>query len=196
MWEKRTLWEFATRVPMVVHVPWLPQSHGQRTSRIVELIDVFPTLSDIAELPAPGSGDTFPVEGKSFADVIRNPSVNGTGNVALSTYPRCPTPGGPDYVHDSCIHIVERTEFPFMGYSLRTDTWRYTEFVAWNQTTLTPEWDHVHSREIYFHGNDSATGWDRDDDYEDINLLDSVSPSVLSELAAKLREVANAQSWQ
>ena len=36
-----------------------------------------------------------------------------------------------------------------MGYSVRTDGWRYTEWVAWNQTTLAPIWSDVVARELY-----------------------------------------------
>ena len=31
MWEKRTLWENAARVPLVLRAPWLPQSAGTLT---------------------------------------------------------------------------------------------------------------------------------------------------------------------
>jgi hypothetical protein len=36
-----------------------------------------------------------------------------------------------------------------MGYSVRTDGWRYTEWVAWNQTSLAPIWSDVVARELY-----------------------------------------------
>ena len=39
MWEKRTIWELGTRVPYMIHVPWLPQSHGQHTAGLTELIE-------------------------------------------------------------------------------------------------------------------------------------------------------------
>ena len=38
MWEKRTVWELGTRVPFMVHVPWLPQSHGRHTAGLTELV--------------------------------------------------------------------------------------------------------------------------------------------------------------
>jgi len=142
MWEKRTLWEFATRVPFFIHVPWLPQSHGQRTSALVELVDVYPSLLDLAGVAGPPA-DTHPLEGVSFKAAIEDPGSSVTGKgFALSTYPRCPTPGGPIWM-DACIHTVERTEFGFMGYTLRVDKWRYTEFIKWNGSALAPLWDQV-----------------------------------------------------
>eukprot|EP00041_Stephanoeca_diplocostata_P036092 m.1300332 g.1300332 ORF g.1300332 m.1300332 type:complete len:148 (-) comp24802_c1_seq18:2275-2718(-) len=111
---------------------------------------------------------------------------------ALSTYPRCPVPGGPIW-EDNCIHTVERTDFPFMGYTLRLDAWRYTEFVEWDGDTLTPQWDRVHSRELYYHGNDTSVGpdnWELADFYEDVNLVTTVNSSFLSVLSQKLRAAA------
>ena len=36
-----TNFELAARVPLMVHVPWLPTSHGQRVDTIVELVDMY-----------------------------------------------------------------------------------------------------------------------------------------------------------
>ena len=46
MWEKRTLWENAARVPLVLRAPWLPQSAGARVAAPVELVDIFKTVCD------------------------------------------------------------------------------------------------------------------------------------------------------
>ena len=61
MWEKRTVWELGTRVPLILHVPWLPHSHGARAAAPVELVDIFPTLLDLTNLPHPK--DDFALEG-------------------------------------------------------------------------------------------------------------------------------------
>jgi hypothetical protein len=47
---------------------------------------------------------------------------------ALSTYPRCPESLSPPGVYkDACIHIIERTEFGYMGYYYYTlHTTHYT----------------------------------------------------------------------
>ena len=38
-----------------------------------------------------------------------------------------------------------------MGYTVRTDGWRYTEWVGWNQSTLRPVWSAVAGVELYDH---------------------------------------------
>ena len=53
MWRKFQLTELGTRAPLIISVPWLVQSHGKRSAVITELVDVLPTLSDLAGLPAP-----------------------------------------------------------------------------------------------------------------------------------------------
>ena len=66
---------------------------------------------------------------------------------------------------------------------------RYTEFVAWNGSSLAPMWDQVHSRELYDHRQDvPGTGeWERRDGFEAVNLVESADPALVGSLAAKLR---------
>lgn len=65
-WRKLTLWEESTRVPVIVAGPGVA-TKGQ-VSEPVELVDVYPTLSDLAGIPAKN------VEGRSFAQAARNTS--------------------------------------------------------------------------------------------------------------------------
>ena len=56
-WDKNALWEEATRIPLMIHVPEalrLPGSNsgGRRCPRTVELVDLFPTLADLCGLQA------------------------------------------------------------------------------------------------------------------------------------------------
>ncbi|WP_197454523.1 sulfatase [Stieleria varia] len=51
--QKQHLFEEATRVPFIISVPWLTDQHGQATERITELVDLYPTLTDLADIPAP-----------------------------------------------------------------------------------------------------------------------------------------------
>ena len=189
MWEKRTVWELGTRVPFIVHVPWLTQSHGKRSAAPVELIDVFPTLSDLAGLALP-SDDAHPLEGVSLRPLLEDPSLEvlPTRSFALSTYPRCPREGGPLW-NDECIHDVERSVFAYMAYSIRTVDYRYTEHVAWDGATLSPDWDNVQSRELYDHRQDipGTAEWEAKDDFEDKNHVQSADPKLLASLAAQLR---------
>ena len=49
-----------------------------------------------------------------------------------------------------------------MGYSARTASWRYTEWLEWNQTALRPLWDHVAARELYDHRTERSYPTDFD----------------------------------
>jgi iduronate 2-sulfatase len=143
MWRKFQLTELGTRVPLIVSVPWLPQSHGQRSAVITELVDVMPSLSDLAGLPAPRvhRGEAG-LDGVSFAQILDGTS-NADGEAwadkgwALSVYPRCPTDpiGHGLWYNNWCIN-VDRTKILYMGYSLRVHGWRYTAWQPWNGTSL------------------------------------------------------------
>jgi arylsulfatase A-like enzyme len=54
-------------VPLIVRAPHLPHSAGRRTSALVELVDVMPTLAELAGLPPPtvNPGEA-PLDGISF----------------------------------------------------------------------------------------------------------------------------------
>ena len=49
-----------------------------------------------------------------------------------------------------------------MGYSLRSDRWRYTEWAVWNKTSFQPIWDSVtlNRTELYDHQGDLGTDFD------------------------------------
>ena len=78
-WRKRTLWERATRVPLVFVVPQgtpaLPQGTlpGRRSGRPVNLVDIYPTLIELA-----GLSHRQELEGASLVPLLRNP--NGQWN--------------------------------------------------------------------------------------------------------------------
>ncbi len=84
-WAKRTLWEDGTRVPIVISAPGF--NGQQRTSQPAELLDVFPTLLELAGLPA-----DVAQEGQSLVPLIQDPNAKwdhpaltsfGLGNVSV-----------------------------------------------------------------------------------------------------------------
>ncbi len=77
---KHSLWEPATRVPLVVAGPGVPG--GVRVPAAVELLDVYPTLVDLAGLPENDSN-----EGESLRSVI-TVSDDEDADVAITTYGR------------------------------------------------------------------------------------------------------------
>ena len=73
-----------------------------------------------------------------------------------------------------------------MGYTMRTDRYRYTEWVAWNGSSLTPLWDRVEARELYDHKGDDGP-WTDPDSYENANLAERAPKGLVSGLSAQLR---------
>lgn len=65
-WYKSTLWERATHVPLIVRGPGIEP--GRVCDRPVSLLDIYPTLLDIAGLPPRPA-----LEGSSFRGLLRDP---------------------------------------------------------------------------------------------------------------------------
>lgn len=68
VWRKSTQFEESTRVPLIVRLP-NGQSAGQVASGFVELVDLYPTLLDLAGLPQPAHA----LDGASFMPLIEDP---------------------------------------------------------------------------------------------------------------------------
>jgi len=78
-WRKQTIWEESTRVPFIVVAPGVT-TPGSRTDSVVSLMDLYPTLAELAGLEIPGH-----VEGTSLLSLIEDPQAQWE-HVALSTY--------------------------------------------------------------------------------------------------------------
>merc|ERR1712139_111355 len=93
-WCKHTNFEFATRAPMMVHVPGLTDK-GIVTEHFSEHVDLFPTLTEAAmgvQLDNCPSGDaSFDValctEGSSLVPLMKDPS-SPVKSASFSQYPR------------------------------------------------------------------------------------------------------------
>lgn len=67
IWGKHTSFENAARVPLIVRAPGVT-GNGQKSNALIELVDLYPTLVDLAGLPAPEQ-----LEGISFRAVLNRP---------------------------------------------------------------------------------------------------------------------------
>ena len=83
-WQKGNLHEEVVRVPFIVSVPRM--KHG-RSSSLVELVDFYPTCTEILGLPIPES-----LQGKSLMPILKNPSAT-VRDTALSIGNRGPAGG-------------------------------------------------------------------------------------------------------
>jgi iduronate 2-sulfatase len=78
-WRKQALWEESTRVPLFFKVPG-QKTRGLTSSRVVSLLDIYPTLADLCGLP---SNDKL--DGNSLVPLIQNPDLEWEKPV-LSTW--------------------------------------------------------------------------------------------------------------
>lgn len=69
-WQKLSLWEDSVRVPFIISAPSHKASAGQKTNAITQLIDLYPTLLDLA-----GYSDHKPqrLQGRSLVELLKNP---------------------------------------------------------------------------------------------------------------------------
>ena len=69
IWGKATNYEIATRIPLIISTPQIKDKHkGKKTDALVELLDMYPTLCEMAEFPVPKT-----LEGKSFVPLLNHP---------------------------------------------------------------------------------------------------------------------------
>lgn len=101
LWFKMSLYEGSARVPLVFAGPGV-DAKGQGSPRLVELLDLYPTLADMAGLPAPKG-----LEGKSLRPLLLKPNT----------------------AWDRPAYTEVRRGGGGHGYSVRSERYRYVE---WN----------------------------------------------------------------
>lgn len=69
-YQKQTLFENANQIPLIIHVPGM-KYQGAKTSSMAEMIDLYPTLTDLCEIPSPAY-----LAGKSLKKVLLNPRAS------------------------------------------------------------------------------------------------------------------------
>ncbi|MFW5980927.1 MAG: sulfatase [Halanaerobiaceae bacterium] len=121
-WCKHTNFEIDTRAPLIISIPGMEQKSNE-TYALTEFVDIYPTLCELCDLEIPEH-----TAGKSLVPVLENPQQKWK-KAAFSQYPR---QGG-----------------EVMGYSVKTENYRYTEW----QDFSTGE---VLARELYDHQVDRA----------------------------------------
>jgi arylsulfatase A-like enzyme len=104
-WCKHSNVENDTHAPLIISAPGL-KTAGKHSPSLVEFVDVYPTLAELAGLSLPQH-----LEGLSLVPVLRDPA-KVVKSAAFSQYPR-PNKG-------------QR----LMGYSMRTERYRFTRWVA------------------------------------------------------------------
>ncbi len=98
-WNKNTVFELSARAPLIVVTPEI-RGKGNSCSRIVEFVDIYPTLADLCGLPV-----SVKLEGTSFKPLLKNPNLPWK---------------------KAAFTQVQRGLIA--GRSVRTERWRYTEW--------------------------------------------------------------------
>lgn len=117
LWQKQSLFEESARVPLIVSAPGRT-ARGQGSARLVELIDVYPTLADLCGLPVPAW-----LPGKSFAPLLDDPQQPWKP-AALTQVRRGGGGGG---------NKKKAATPAFNGYSLRTERYRFSTWADGEQ---------------------------------------------------------------
>ena len=99
-------------------------------------------MAELANAPL-DAATAASLDGTSLAPVLRAPHDEALADAlkpyALSQYPRCPAnPALPERKND-CL-FTDRSQLPYMGYTIRTKTHRFTQWAEWNGSSLKPIW--------------------------------------------------------
>ena len=88
-----------------------------------------------------------------------------------------------------CAHGVAKGNFAYMGYSIRTAQFRYTEWAAWDGHELKPLWNVSGGVELYDHVSDppsnSRTSFDSFENTNEAGL--AVHVGLVVQLSQQLR---------
>jgi arylsulfatase A-like enzyme len=121
MWSKLTLFEQATRSPLIIRIPNM-KNVSRQCAAPVELVDVYPTLCTLANLPIPEG-----LEGADASLFFNNPQAHWD-KPAFTQFSR------------KLVNETSNKKYRVMGYSLRTERYRYTEWVH------NPNWNNFGNR--------------------------------------------------
>ncbi len=84
MWCKHSNYEEAARIPVMISMPEVAKAGGHCRA-LIETADIYPTLCELAGLPAPTG-----LDGRSFAAALRDPAKAATKEAVFHVYPRSP----------------------------------------------------------------------------------------------------------
>ncbi|MGQ1786807.1 sulfatase [Saccharicrinis sp. GN24d3] len=115
-WGKMTNYNIDLKVPMIIRTP-NQKNRGAHTFELTELVDMFPSLCELAGIPVPDY-----MQGTSFVPLIENPEREWK-KAAFSQFHRRPK--------------VSADGKRYMGYSINTKEYHYIEWYAWSMETGT-----------------------------------------------------------
>jgi len=115
MWTKHVNYELANHIPLIISAPGVSRA-GSRTAQLTETVDIYPTLVELAGLPAPQVAQ--PLDGLSMVPVLKNPETR---------------------IRDHAYHAFPRGGH--LGRAIRTDRYRLVEWRKINDPTAVAEYE-------------------------------------------------------
>ena len=109
IWTKHTNYEQANRIPLLIIAPGVT-SPGGTTRQLAETVDIFPTLAELAQLPAPVGPPA--IDGRSLVPVLKDPQAR---------------------IRDHAFHCYPKEK---MGRAIRTERYRLVE---WKKPGAAPD---------------------------------------------------------
>ena len=129
--EKFTLWDRSTHVPFLIKAPGVTQP-GTRTGQPVSLMDIYPTLAELAGFDVPPH-----VDGTSLVPLMKNPAA--THGPVVTSYRMAANPAW---------HLGPAFE-PQVGHAVRSMNYRYIYYPGsgleelYDHQAESSEWDNV-----------------------------------------------------
>ena len=120
LWTKANNYELAARVPLIISIPGQKEK-GVTSNAFVELVDIYPTLSDLCGLDLSSE-----LEGLSMKPLLDQPDLPWK-SATFNQYPR-------DYTA-----IKHKRHGDVMGYAVRTDRYRYVQWKDWKSGEILEE---------------------------------------------------------
>jgi arylsulfatase A-like enzyme len=168
MWGKHTNFEQATRSPLIFSAPGLKP--GKSTSP-TEHIDIFPTLCNLTGVPVPAQ-----LEGKSLQPIMLNNKAS-VKEFAISQYPR--------KLKKEEAQKLGYANGKLMGYSLRTDKYRYTIWMNDFTSKQTYDAKKMYAAELYDYVKDPL---------EKVNVVnDKKYKAISADMYKKMIDFLNTQ---
>ncbi|XP_030621222.1 iduronate 2-sulfatase [Chanos chanos] len=205
-WAKYSNFDVATHVPLIVYKPdeasavrnfgekifpfidvsqnseeYYNGGKGHGVESVVELVDLFPTLSYLAGLnpphrcPNPSFHVQLCTEGFNLAYLFKHPETHiDHESYAFSQYPR------PSDSIQQNSDLPDLADIRIMGYSVRSNDFRYTLWVTFDPVHFRANLSDIHAGELYVRSEDPG---------EDNNIFDDV------EHGSVLRKLGTQATW-
>ncbi|XP_043469979.1 iduronate 2-sulfatase isoform X2 [Leptopilina heterotoma] len=181
-WAKYSNFEVALKVPLLISIPTLSnikdcgvdfkkinESEGKiesvrkkncnQINELVELVDIFPTIAELANTPIKTCIDSddeesnLCTEGYSMLPLIEASKTCEKLNWKKAVFSQYPRPGlEPSFKPNSDKPRLK--EINIMGYTVRTKRFRYTAWISFSSNNFKPIWKKIVAEELYDHTTD------------------------------------------